>query len=246
MTFRQGPRSNPAGACVSKVLINIGEIPGWPSWTRIEPCAWYHRRISGSCLRKSGRYPSRPGAETPARWRKRLVCMRPGRANRAFNQYRSLAPNAPPFLGGLAVLTGCLPEIECRGSKETIGSPLATVNAMSATFRVPTMTRDQFLNWAEAQGGRHEFDGFQPVAMTGGNLNHNQIAINILVALRGRLGGTGCRPHGMDAGVATIGDTVRYPDGVVTCSRRTALAVVPDPVWFSRSSVRLLATWTGL
>ena len=91
------------GVC-QQGIDNIGEIPGWPSWTRIEPCAWYHRRISGSCLRKSGRYPSRPGAETPARWRKRLVCMRPGRANRAFNQYRSLAPNAPPFLGRVSRL----------------------------------------------------------------------------------------------------------------------------------------------
>jgi hypothetical protein len=91
------------GVC-QQGIDNIGEIPVWPSWTRIEPCAWYHRRISGSCLRKSGRYPSRPGAETPARWRKRLVCMRPGRANRAFNQYRSLAPNAPPFLGRVSRL----------------------------------------------------------------------------------------------------------------------------------------------
>jgi Uma2 family endonuclease len=102
---------------------------------------------------------------------------------------------------------------------------------MSVTFRVPTMTRDQFFDWAEAQGGRYEFDGFQPVAMTGGNLNHNQIAFNIHVALRGRLGGTGCRPHGMDAGVATVGDTVRYPDGVVTCSPVNGLTrLVPDPV----------------
>ena len=85
---------------------------------------------------------------------------------------------------------------------------------MSVTHRVPTMTRDQFFDWAEAEGGRYEFDGFQPVAMTERNLNHNQIAFNVLVALRGRLGGTGCRPHGMDAGVATVGDTVRYPDGV--------------------------------
>ena len=102
---------------------------------------------------------------------------------------------------------------------------------MSVTFRVPTMTRDQFFDWAEAQGGRYEFDGFQPVAMTGGNLNHNQIAINILVALRGRLGGTGCRPHGMDAGVATVDNTVRYPDGVVTCSSVNGQSrLVPDPV----------------
>jgi Uma2 family endonuclease len=102
---------------------------------------------------------------------------------------------------------------------------------MSVTFRVPTMTRDQFFDWAKAQEGRFEFDGFQPVAMTGGNLNHNQIAINILVALRRRLGGTGCRPHGMDAGIATVGDTVRYPDGVVTCSPANGLSrLVPDPV----------------
>ena len=102
---------------------------------------------------------------------------------------------------------------------------------MSATLRVPTMTREQFFDWAEASGGRYEFDGFQPVAMTGGNLNHNQIAINILVALRGRLGGTGCRPHGMDAGVATIGDTVRYPDGVVTCSPVNGTSrLIPNPV----------------
>ena len=102
---------------------------------------------------------------------------------------------------------------------------------MSVTFRVPTMTRDQFFDWAEAQGGRYEFDGFQPVAMTGGNLNHNQIALNIHVALRGRLGGTGCRPHGMDAGVATGGDIVRYPDAVVTCSRANGLSrLVPNPI----------------
>jgi Uma2 family endonuclease len=105
------------------------------------------------------------------------------------------------------------------------------MNAMSVTSRVPTMTRDQFFDWAESQGDRFEFDGFQPVAMTGRNLNHNQIAINILVALRGRLGGSGCRPHGMDAGVATVGDTVRYPDGVVTCSPANGLSrLVPEPV----------------
>jgi Uma2 family endonuclease len=102
---------------------------------------------------------------------------------------------------------------------------------MSVTFRVPPMTRDQFFDWAEAQGARYEFDGFQPVAMTGGNLNHNQIAFNIHVALRGRLSGTGCRPHGMDAGVASVGDTVRYPDGVVTCSPANGLSrLVPNPV----------------
>ena len=102
---------------------------------------------------------------------------------------------------------------------------------MSLTLRVPTMTREQFFDWASAQGGRYEFDGFEPVAMVGGTLNHNQIALNIHFALRQRLGGTGCRPYGMDAGVATVGDTVRYPDGVVTCSPMNGTSrLVPNPV----------------
>ena len=39
------------------------------------------------------------------------------------------------------------------------------------------------------------------------------------------------RPHGMDAGVAMVGDIVRYPDGAVTCSPANGLSrLVPDPV----------------
>jgi Uma2 family endonuclease len=78
------------------------------------------------------------------------------------------------------------------------------------------MTRGQFLDWAQARDERYEFDGFQPVAMTGGTINHNVITLNIHRALHARLQGTGCRPFGPDVGVATIGDAVRYPHGVVT------------------------------
>jgi len=102
---------------------------------------------------------------------------------------------------------------------------------MSVTSRVPAMTRDQFFDWAEAQDARYEFDGFEPVAMTGGNLDYNRIAFNIHTALRGRLKGSGCEPLGLDAGVATIGETVRYPDGVVTCSPAPGGSrLVPNPV----------------
>src|ERR1019366_4941164 len=46
-----------------------------------------------------------------------------------------------------------------------------------------------------------------------------QIAQNISFALRMRLKGTGCETLGPDAGVATIGDAVRYPDALVTCTK---------------------------
>jgi Uma2 family endonuclease len=92
------------------------------------------------------------------------------------------------------------------------------VPTMNVALRQPLMTRDQFFQWAQARDERYEFDGFQPVAMTGGNLRHNIIHLNIHTALRQRLRGTGCRPLGADAGVATIGDAVRYPDALVTCT----------------------------
>src|SRR5580704_9328088 len=117
------------------------------------------------------------------------------------------------------------------GNRRTNRSFSGNVCLMSVTSRIPVMTRDHFFDWAEAQDARYEFDGFEPVAMTGGNINHNSIAFNIHRTLHGRLKGSGCKPLGLDAGVATIGDTVRYPDAVVTCSPvQGDSRLVPDPV----------------
>ena len=102
---------------------------------------------------------------------------------------------------------------------------------MNIALRKP-MTQDEFFDWAEAQDERYEFDGFQPVAMTGGSGNHSRITGNISFELRRRLGDNGpCEALASDAGVQTAGEAVRYPDGVVTCTPfdgRTRL--VPNPV----------------
>ena len=37
------------------------------------------------------------------------------------------------------------------------------------------MTREKFLAWEEKQELRYEFDGFRPIAMTGGTYSHAQI-----------------------------------------------------------------------
>jgi Uma2 family endonuclease len=89
---------------------------------------------------------------------------------------------------------------------------------MSAPLR-KSWTQDEFLTWAASQEGRYEFDGFQPVAMTGGTVGHAIIIQNVNAALRDRLRGSGCRPLGPDAGVATIGAAIRYPDALVTCTK---------------------------
>lgn len=101
---------------------------------------------------------------------------------------------------------------------------------MNVPIRKP-WTQEQFFSWAEAQDARYEFDGFQPIAMTGGNVRHSAIGINVQTALRNKLRGRGCCPYGPDAGVETVGKAVRYPDALVTCSEADGDArVVPDVV----------------
>ena len=92
-------------------------------------------------------------------------------------------------------------------------------------------TQEQFLAWDGHAGARHEFDGFEPVAMTGGTINHGLIVQNLHDALRGRLRGSPCRNLGPDAGLATTGSAIRYPDALVTCSRLVGTALtVPGVV----------------
>jgi len=101
---------------------------------------------------------------------------------------------------------------------------------MSVALKKPAMTREQFFPWAQAQDARYEFDGVRPVAMTGGTMSHSQILGNILSAIKTRLRGTGCRVLGPDAGVATVGDAVRYPDAVITRGKIVADSyLVPEP-----------------
>jgi Uma2 family endonuclease len=70
----------------------------------------------------------------------------------------------------------------------------AKLTSMNAPLRKP-WTQEHFFAWAGSQEGRYEFDGQQPVAMTGGTANHSVIMRNLHRAL------------------------VRYPDALVTCSR---------------------------
>ena len=95
-----------------------------------------------------------------------------------------------------------------------------------------TMTREEFFRWAEAQEERYEFDGEQPVAMTGGTNTHGSIVRNVVIELGTRLRGKSCQVFPAEAGgVATVGQTVRYPDATVTCSPVQGRdRLIPNPV----------------
>jgi Uma2 family endonuclease len=92
------------------------------------------------------------------------------------------------------------------------------------------MTLAEFLEWEERQELRYEFDGFQPIAMTGGTVAHATVQRNLTVSLTSRLRGTLCRFYGSDLKIEVVG-RVRYPDGFIV---RTPLSPrakrVTDPV----------------
>jgi Uma2 family endonuclease len=100
---------------------------------------------------------------------------------------------------------------------------------MSVAMRTP-MTRDEFLIWEERQELRYEFDGWQPVAMTGGTVTHSRLQRNLAISLGGRLRGTTCEFHGSDLKIETA-TGFRYSDGFVACSPVARDAtIVRDPV----------------
>lgn len=100
---------------------------------------------------------------------------------------------------------------------------------MSTALRKP-MTVAEFLAWEARQELRYEFDGVQPVGMTGGTVEHSAIQGNLIAALNSRLRGGPCRAHGSDLKILVSG-SIRYPDAFVVCTAAPRGAtVIDDPV----------------
>ena len=113
---------------------------------------------------------------------------------------------------------------------------------MSIALR-PPMDLDAFLAWENRQELRYEFDGFAPLAMTGGTFAHAAIQRNLLTALTNRLRGRPCQAIGSELKVLVAG-SVRYPDAFVICSpvARDARVVEAPVVIFEILSASTAAT----
>lgn len=100
---------------------------------------------------------------------------------------------------------------------------------MSVALSQP-MTLDAFLAWEARQELAWEFDGFAPVAMTGGSAAHAAVERNLIMALGGRLRGRPCQVFTSNLKVSVAG-SIRYPDAFVVCRPvgRHEL-VIEDPV----------------
>ena len=100
---------------------------------------------------------------------------------------------------------------------------------MNIALRRP-MTLADFLAWEERREQRYEFDGFQPVAMTGGTLDHETIGGTLRAFLHERLRGKLCRPWGPATKIEVMG-RIRYPDAYVSCTPASGRGtIVPEPV----------------
>ena len=100
---------------------------------------------------------------------------------------------------------------------------------MSVALHKP-MTLAEFLAWEERQELRYEFGEFEPVAMTGRTVAHDQITFDLRTALVARPAGTPCRPLGPNFKIIADG-RARYPDAIVVCRSVSPTATVAaDPV----------------
>lgn len=90
--------------------------------------------------------------------------------------------------------------------------------AVPATHQPKRFTVQEYLALEEKALDRHEFDNGEVLAMSGGTLNHSQVAANLIGELRARLKGKPCRAldSNMRVRLEEAGKYV-YPDVTVVC-----------------------------
>jgi Uma2 family endonuclease len=91
---------------------------------------------------------------------------------------------------------------------------------MVADQHAPLFTREEYEEFEQRAGERHEYHNGYVYAMSGGTLNHSQISGNVYALVRAAVRGGDCRAFTEAVRVrATASDEV-YPDVSVTCDPR--------------------------
>ncbi|MDJ0799613.1 MAG: Uma2 family endonuclease [Calothrix sp. MO_167.B12] len=80
------------------------------------------------------------------------------------------------------------------------------------------MTIEEYLEWEPQQEIRYEYVNGEVIAMTGGTIPHNDIALNFYRALYPHLRSRGCRVNVSDVKLqVTPNSPYYYPDVIVSC-----------------------------
>ncbi|MEA5419292.1 Uma2 family endonuclease [Spirulina sp. CCNP1310] len=86
---------------------------------------------------------------------------------------------------------------------------------------LPNFTPEEYFAWEELQLERHEYIDGKVYGMSGGTVDHGNIAGNFLALLKVHLRGSGCRTLNSDCRVAIVeAAKYVYPDLSVTCDER--------------------------
>lgn len=103
---------------------------------------------------------------------------------------------------------------------------------MVASSQNQFLTPEAYLEWEAEQLLKHEYLNGVAYAMTGGTILHNDIALNLVTALRPHLRSKGCRVNVADVKVEVSRQgPYFYPDVVVSCdpNDRHARKLIQSP-----------------
>jgi Uma2 family endonuclease len=85
----------------------------------------------------------------------------------------------------------------------------------------PRFTPEEYFAWEEQQLERHELIDGEVYAMSGGTINHSEIASKFNRLLGNHLDDSGCKTLNSDARINILETTdYSYPDASVTCDER--------------------------
>lgn len=83
------------------------------------------------------------------------------------------------------------------------------------------LTPEEYFTWEEQQLERHEYIDGEVYAMSGGTINHSEIASRFNRILGNHLDDSGCKTLNSDARISILEtNDYSYPDGSVTCDER--------------------------
>lgn len=92
---------------------------------------------------------------------------------------------------------------------------------VAAREHFPRFTPEEYFKWEDQQLERHEYIDGEVYAMSGGTINHGEIASNFGALLKSHMRGRGCKTLNSDCRVSIVGSTKYvYPDLSVTCDER--------------------------
>jgi Uma2 family endonuclease len=103
---------------------------------------------------------------------------------------------------------------------------------IAAREHSPKFTPEEYFAWEEQQLERHEYIDGEVYAMSGGTINHSEIASKFNRLLGNHLDDSGCKTLNSDARISILDtDDYSYPDGSVTCDERdkTATQYIAHP-----------------